>query len=251
MARFSVTAPDLNTLSLSNSDADDTEDLFASPSVPAIKQRPEQRPDTSDYQPPAHPLTTEEDQLAAHEASLRRELSSVRTMNQVISGVVDSLEKAKKNMDTVSATVSSAAALLTTWTRILSQTEHNQRLLLNPRWQGASQDIADEENEALLVRQEKERKEAEDARREEARAREKEEEERRKMADGPTFKGARGRGRGVGRGFGRARANGYVGVGGQGGVRGTAGVGATRPGRPGSGIGRGIGSGEGRARGPS
>ena len=246
-----VTAPDLNALSLSNSDADDTEDLFASPSVPTIKRRPEQRPDTSKSQPPAHPLDTEEDRLAAHEASLRRELSSVRTMNQVISGVVSSLEKAKRNMDTVSATVSSASALLTTWTRILSQTEHNQRLLLNPRWQGASQDIADGENEALLVLQEKERREAEEARREEARAREKEEEERRRIADGPTSKGVRARGRGVGRGMGRAGANGYVGVGGQGGVRGTAGVGGTRPGRAGSGIGRGIGSGGGRVRGPS
>ncbi len=251
MARNGVTPPDLNSLSLSDSDADDTEDLFASPSVPTKKRRPEQHAENSSSRPPAPPPDTEQDHLAAHEASLRRELSSVRTMNEVISGVVDSLEKAKSNMETVSATVSNASTLLTTWTRILSQTEHNQRLILNPRWQGASQDIADVENEVLLRRQEKERREAEEARREEARVREKEEEERRRMTEGPTTKGPRGRGRGLGRGVGRAGGNGYVGVGGQGGVRGTARAGGTTPGRAGSGIGRGVGSGRGRVRGPS
>lgn len=249
MAQDSVTPPDLNSLSISDSDAD-AEDLFASPSVPSKKRRLDQRPETSNPQPPAHPPDTEEDHLAAHEASLRRELSSVRTMNQVISGVVDSLERAKSNMETVSATVSNASTLLTTWTRILSQTEHNQRLILNPRWQGASQDIADGENEVLLRRQEKERREAEEARREEIRVREREEEESRRLTEGTTTKGPRGRGRGVGRGVGRAGANGYVGVGGQGGVRGTAKAGGTTPGRAGSGIGRGIGTGRGRARGP-
>lgn len=250
MARNGVTPPDLKSLSLSDSDAD-TEDLFATPSVPTKKRRPEQRPETSSAQHPAHSTDTEQDHLAAHEAALRRELSSVRSMNQVISGVVDSLEKAKSNMETVSATVSNASTLLTTWTRILSQTEHNQRLILNPQWQGASQDITDGENEVVRMRQEKERREAEEARREEAKVREREEEERRRMTEGPTTKGPRGRGRGVGRGVGRAGGNGYVGVGGQGGVRGTARAGGTTPGRAGSGIGRGTGSGRGRARGPS
>ena len=243
MPLIAVTPPDLN--SLSNSDA---EDVFASPSN---EPRPEQRPETLDAQPPAHPPDIEEDHLAAHETCLRRELSSVRTMNQIISGVVDSLEKAKNNIETVSATVSNASTLLTTWTRILSQTEYNQRLILNPRWQGASQDIADGENEVLLRQQEKERKEADEAKREEARVREKEEEERRRLTERPTTRGSRGRGRGVGRGVDRAGANGYVGVGGQGGVRGTARVGGTTPGRAGSGIGRGVGSGRGRVRGPS
>lgn len=250
MARNSVTPLDLKSLSLSDSDAD-TEDLFASPSVPAKNRRPEQHPETSSAQHPVHSTNNEQDRSAAHEEALRRELSSVRSMNQVILGVVDSLEKAKSNMETVSATVSNASTLLTTWTRILSQTEHNQRLILNPRWQGASQDIADGENEVLLMRQEKERREVEETRREEARIREKEEEERRRMTEGPTSKGPRGRGRGVGRGAGRAGINGYVGVGGQGGVRGTSRAGGTTPGRAGSGIGRGIGSGRGRARGPS
>ena len=251
MAQDNFTPPGLDSLSISDSDADaDAEDLFASPSVPSKKKRFDTRHETSNPQPPAHPPDTKEDHLAAHEASLRRELSSVRTMNQVISGVVDSLERAKSNMETVSATVSNASTLLTTWTRILSQTEHNQRLILNPQWRGASQDIADGENEVLLRQQEKERREAEEAKREEIRVREREEEESRRLTEGTTTKGPRGRGRGVGRGVGRAGVNGYVGVGGQGGVRGTARAGGTTPGRAGSGIGRGIGSGRGRARGP-
>ena len=250
MARDDTTPLDLNSLSLSDSDDNDTEDLFASPSMPTKRRKREQRPETSNPQHSASPSNTKDD-LAAHEASLRQELSSIRTMNQVISGVVNSLEKVKSNMETVSATVSNASNLLTTWTRILSQTEHNQRLILNPQWQGASQDVADGENELLLRRQEKERREAEEARREEARARERDEAERRRMTEGPTTKGPRGRGRGVGRGVGRAGGNGYVGVGGHGGVRGTARAGGTVPGRTGSGIGRGIGTGRGRARGPS
>lgn len=166
-------------------------------------------------------------------------------MNQVVSGVVESLEKAKSNMETVSATVTNASTLLTTWTRILSQTEHNQRLILNPNWQGASQDIADGENEETLRRQEKERVREEEIRKEEAKEREREKEERRRMTEGTT-KGPRGRGRGVGRGVGRGAGSGYVGVGGQGGVRGTARGGATTPRRVGTGIGRGLTSGRSR-----
>ena len=249
MTPVGVTPADLNSLSLSYSDAEDTEDLFASPSMLTKARRPQQPPEDLKFQPPVDPPDTEEGHTAAHEASLRRELASVRSMNQVISGVVDSLEKAKTNMETVSATVFNASNLLTTWTRILSQTEHNQRLILNSRWQGASQDIADGENEVLLRRQEKERREAEEASREEAR--EKEEEERRRMTEGATTKGPRGRGRGVGRAVGRAAGNEYVGVGGQGGVRGTARAGGATPGRVGSGSRRSMGSGRGRLRGPS
>ena len=248
MAQNGTTPENLDSLSLSDTELDDTEDLFASPSVPSKKPKAAQTPEAAQTQRPAQPPDTEEETLAAHEASLRRELSSLRTMNQVISGVVESLEKAKRNMDTVSATVNNASTLLTTWTRILSQTEHNQRLILNPNWQGASQDIADGENEEIIRRQEKERRREEEIRREEAREREREEEERRRMTEGAT-KGSRGRGRGVGRGVGRGASSGYVGVGGQGGVRGTARGAATTPRRVATGIGRGLTSGRGRGRG--
>ncbi|KAL6718930.1 hypothetical protein ACLMJK_003165 [Lecanora helva] len=238
--------PNLDSLSLSDTELEDTEDLFASPSVAPKKQKSTQRSDPAQNQTSAPPPETEEDALIAHENSLRRELTSLRTMNQVVSGVIESLEKAKSNMEAVSATVSNASTLLNTWTRILSQTEHNQRLLLNPRWQGASRDITDGENEEILRRQEQERKEAEDIRRAEAREREKEEEERRRMTEGASSKGPRGLGRGRGsvRGSTRSGGHGYVGVGGQGGVRGTSSRGSSISGRghvPGRGTVRGRG----------
>ncbi|MCJ1277391.1 hypothetical protein MMC21_005203 [Puttea exsequens] len=244
-----TTPPNLDSLSLSDTELDDeTEDLFASPSVPPKNSKGSQQANQQQTESPAAPSDSEEDPLAAHEASLQRELSSLRNMNQVISGVVESLEKAKSNMDRVSATVSNASTLLTTWTRILSQTEHNQRLILNSHWQGATQDIADGENEDTLRRQEKERRQVEEQRREEAREREREEEERRRLTESTTSKGTRGRGRGAGRGVGKGTSSNYVGVGGQGGVRGTA-RGGSSTGRPGSGIGRGVAAGRSRGRG--
>lgn len=241
--------PNLDSLSLSDTDLNDTEDLFASPSVPSRKPKAVQHPESSRKNPshnaPPPPPETSEDALAAHEQSLKRELSSLRTMNQVVSGVVESLEKAKSNMEVVSATVTNASELLTTWTRNLSQTEHNQRLILNSKWQGASQDIADGENEEVLKRQEKERRDAEEVRRAEAREGEKEEEERRRMTEAAPSKGQRGRARGTGRGMSRPGAGGYVGVGGQGGVRGTTSKGIPTPGR-GSALGRGAARGRGR-----
>lgn len=104
-------------------------------------------------------------------------------------------------IQTVSSTVNDASALLNTWTRILSQTEYNQHLILDPSWRGASQDIADMENDSILKQQEKERRELEEAQRREARARKTEDEERRKAESvgGKTPRGGRGRGRATSR----------------------------------------------------
>ena len=235
-----------DSLSFSDTEADDTEDLFASPSQkrPQYVQKSSSQKHVPAQAPPAPP-DSQEEILAAHEENLRRELGSLRSMNTVISGINASLEKAKSNMETVSSTVNNASTLLTTWTRILSQTEHNQRLILNPSWQGASQDIADGENEELLRRQEKERKEVEEERRAKLREVEREEEERRRTIE--AGKGSKGRG---GKVVGRrdTRGRGYVGVGGQGGVRGTARGGSTA-GRSSSGIGRGFSGNRGVAKG--
>ena len=222
MARNSPTPTNLESLSLSDSEANDAEDLFASPSVHNGKTKTAQSPESSQLQSP--PLAeSEEITSVTHEANLRRELTTLRTMNQVVAGVVESLEKARVNLNAVSATVSNAYTLLTTWTRILSQTEHNQRLILSSQWHGSSQDIADGENEELLRRQEKERKEAEIIQRTEAREREKEEEERRRVTEGSTINAPRAKGRSRGTGqLGRAGSTSYVGVGGHGGVRGTS-----------------------------
>ncbi|KAG9882768.1 hypothetical protein KCV02_g19796, partial [Aureobasidium melanogenum] len=116
---------------------------------------------------PSKPSAPRPETSESREAALRKELESVRQINKVIEDVVTSLEKAKGNMDNVNRTVHSASTLLDTWTRILSQTEHNQRLLLNPNWQGATQDLQDIENESFVRQQQAERRAAEEqARRE-------------------------------------------------------------------------------------
>ncbi|KAJ4350114.1 uncharacterized protein N0V89_008735 [Didymosphaeria variabile] len=164
------------------------------------------------------------------EAALRKELESVRNVNKVIEGVVESLQKARNNMDT--------------WTRILSQTEHNQRLILNPQWQGATQDLVDIQEEAVQKQQAAERRAAEDHARREAAAR-KSEDDRRK-AEATVKPGARGRGRGGVRSRGASTSStGHVGVGGQTG-RGGLNRSISTSNRAGSGIGRGL---RGRGRG--
>ncbi|EOD48646.1 putative dash complex subunit duo1 protein [Neofusicoccum parvum UCRNP2] len=142
-------------------------DAGASPSASPSRPKPQRA--ESRY-------TTEE----ARDAALRRELDQVRGVNKVIEDVIESLEKAKNNMDTVNRTVTSASTLLQTWTRILSTTEHNQRLILDPNWQGATQDLAEIEADTIAQRQAVERREREELLRREAAARKADEEERRR-----------------------------------------------------------------------
>ncbi|CAG8961242.1 hypothetical protein HYFRA_00013298 [Hymenoscyphus fraxineus] len=237
-----MSTPDIGKLDLSDSDT--TEDLFASPSkVSKPRQKSVSKPaDNNNASTQRNNGESKYDAEQAREASLRKELESVRSINEVIEGVVSSLECARGNMDTVSRTVTSASTLLNTWIRILSQTEHNQRLILNPNWKGASQDIVDMENETVLKAQAAERRAAEEERRREDARRRAEEEERSRQA-GTTTRGTRGtRGRGragraVSSGYG---SSGYV----AGGPRGSS-----NTTRSGSGIGRGTGSVRGR-RGP-
>ncbi|KAF2424269.1 hypothetical protein EJ08DRAFT_737193 [Tothia fuscella] len=243
--------PDLEKYNLSDSD----DHLFDTPAqhkgkntvnMPANgkptdpTQQSKSRPEESRYDA--------EEAEKLRDVALRQELANVRKINEVIEGVVESLEKAKSNMDTVSRTVTSASTLLQTWTRILSQTEHNQRLILNPAWQGATQDLADIEAEESNRQRDAQRREAEERHRREAAARRAEEEERRKAAAAASrgTKGARGRVRGSTRG---GASSGYVGIGGQSGRGGSTSryttSGTTRT-RTGTGIGRGVrGSGRG------
>jgi hypothetical protein len=142
---------------------------------------------------------------------------------------------------TVSKTVENASTLLNTWTRMLSQTEHNQRLILNPNWKGATQDLAEVENEAQRKQQEAERRAAELERRREEARRKAEDEERQKLvapstSRGPSTRGSRvGRGRGIGRG----PSSGYGSSSGYGADTTSSSIGS---GRGTSGIGRGFGS---------
>ncbi|KAL8763748.1 MAG: hypothetical protein Q9184_000540 [Pyrenodesmia sp. 2 TL-2023] len=177
---------------------DETEALVASPSrpegpKPGKADAPKQATEQQSWKWEEREVNDEE----ARGAALGKELTGIRNINQVIEGAIDCLERAGGNMDTVSHTVTDASALLNTWTRILSQTEHNQRLILDPSWQGASQDIAHMENESALKQQEKERRELEEAQKREARARKAEQDERGRAetAGAKTPRGGRGRGR--------------------------------------------------------
>lgn len=148
---------------------DDEEDVFASPGSGANNQKPARTESRHDLD-------------EARDARLQAELERVREVNKVIEGVTASLEKAKSNMGTVHQTVNNASTLLATWTRILGQTEHNQRLILNPQWQGATQDMEELENEEIRRQAELERRAVEEQRRREEAQRKAEEEERKKAA---------------------------------------------------------------------
>lgn len=238
-------------LNLSDPDID-AKDLFASPSS-ARKKPVQQKAPTAPSQPLTDSKAESED---AREASLRRELAGIRNINEVIEGVVDSLAQAKGNLDvcsirtylafyaysslqTISRTVNNASSLLNIWMRILSQTEHNQRLVLNPSWRGATQDLSDMENERLQRRQEKERRLVEEVQKREAAMRKAAEDVKRRdeIASGRRGRGTTSRGRGTG----------STTTGGQS-VRGIRRGGGLIPGRGSSGIGRGF---SGRSRGPS
>ncbi|KAJ4266393.1 hypothetical protein NW762_004377 [Fusarium torreyae] len=137
--------------------------------------------------------TQERPEPIDHETALRKELEGVRSINESIEGVIATLERVGGNMNTVSNTVNNASVLLNTWTRILSQTEHNQRLILDPGWKGATEDVAEQEAEAIQRQQAAERRAAEEEeRREQLRLRREEEEERRRLAASAPARGPRG-----------------------------------------------------------
>ncbi|KAJ5722580.1 hypothetical protein N7488_000615 [Penicillium malachiteum] len=196
-------AEEMDRLQLSD---EDTEDLWDSPSKRGTHKK--FTPRQSDEPPAAEPRQSHDagktlfDQQDAREAALRNELQSVRNINEVLEGLLGSIDRAKGNMETVSKTVTSASTLLNTWTRILSQTEHNQRLILNRNWQGATQDVADMENEAIQRQQAAERREQVLQQQREAAARKAEEDALRRTQ---STRGARGTTRGTVRSTGLGR----------------------------------------------
>lgn len=89
--------PDIDLLSLSDSDSDDP---FAQ--TPAPKKSSKGAQDrTGDAKGTGKPRGEESHYTAeeAREQMLRQELESVRNVNRVIEGVVESLQKARDNMD--------------------------------------------------------------------------------------------------------------------------------------------------------
>ena len=93
--------PNIETLDLSEPD---TQDLFASPS--RSNKKAAVNVDSKDAPAASAAITpkiwngeSRYDNEEAREASLRRELQSVRSINRIIEGVVESLERAKGNME--------------------------------------------------------------------------------------------------------------------------------------------------------
>lgn len=92
-----MSTPDIGKLDLSDSDP---EDLFASPSkVSKPRQKSVSKPAESNNASTQRSGESKYDAEQAREAALRRELESVRSINEVIEGVVTSLECAQGNMD--------------------------------------------------------------------------------------------------------------------------------------------------------
>jgi hypothetical protein len=107
--RSSMATPDTGKLALS--DSSDTEDLFASPSRPSKQTKPaDSRP--SDRTGAANSRSgngvSRYNTEQTRNALLQKELESVRGINQVIEGVVSSLECAKGNMDVSLSLIDSA-----------------------------------------------------------------------------------------------------------------------------------------------
>jgi hypothetical protein len=91
-----MATPDIGKLDLSDSD---TEDLFASPSrASKPKQKSSPKSESSNVLPQRN-AESKYDAEQARDAALRKELESVRSINEVIEGVVSSLDAAKGNMD--------------------------------------------------------------------------------------------------------------------------------------------------------
>ena len=232
--------PDAGRLSLED---EDVEDLFASPSDSGTTgtQKPTPTSATSSAQK-RHSSRSRQQEADARDARLRAEVERVREVNTTISGVIASLTKAGENMETVNGTVANASTLLATWTRILSLTEFNQRLVLDSQWQGATRDVEEAESEDARRLQEAERRVVEEQRRREEVLRRAEEEERRRAE-------AVAAPRGGGKTRGTRGGRGYAGVtGGQAGRgRGSTGASARGGSAAGGGLGR-TNSTRGRAR---
>ncbi|KZZ91439.1 DASH complex, subunit Duo1 [Moelleriella libera RCEF 2490] len=158
--------------------------LTARPKTPKTPKTPKLRSTPSGRAPQSDSRSRED--------VLRKELEGVRQVNESIEGLLATLGRAGGNMQIVAQTVANASTLLQTWTRMLSQTEHNQRLLLHPDWKGATEDLAEQEAEAIERQRAAERQAVEEEqRREDLRRRREEEETARRLAPS-TSRGVRG-----------------------------------------------------------
>ncbi|KAK4686002.1 hypothetical protein P7C73_g4128, partial [Tremellales sp. Uapishka_1] len=140
---------------------------------------------------------------------LRESLYELRSMNEVFEGVLGALEAARGHNERLAVRVSQTSALLDEYTRLLGQTEHSRRLIMNPLWTGAEDDAA-----AILAEEEAKQAAALAAQEEAERARRRVEEKERENERAKSVResevqrgagGSRGRVMGAGTGTGRGR----------------------------------------------
>ncbi|EMR10845.1 hypothetical protein PNEG_00991 [Pneumocystis murina B123] len=91
--------------------------------------------------------------MSERDSMLLQELNGVKNLNKVIEKVICGLLKVQEDMEHVDKTVKDVDKLLEKWIKILNQTEHTQRLILNKKWHGATKDILDAENELLKMKE--------------------------------------------------------------------------------------------------
>ena len=94
---YEMDPPNLGALDLSDSD---TDALFDTPAVRKAKKKIKDEVDAGDTAASGKARAKESHYTAeeAREGALRRELESIRNVNKVIEGVIESLQKAKDNM---------------------------------------------------------------------------------------------------------------------------------------------------------
>lgn len=136
----------------------------------------------SENNPSDQDITPEERQQ-----TLEAELEQVRQTNDVMEGMNEAIEKAENDLDVVLNTVQTTDKLLDMWVKILSQTEHTQKLLFDSNWQGLTRDdeLQAEREAALARKQEQDRILREKRQQQDAIRRKKEEEinERRRLKE--------------------------------------------------------------------
>ncbi|PHH74991.1 hypothetical protein CDD80_2714 [Ophiocordyceps camponoti-rufipedis] len=217
-------------------DEDSLDDVWASPTQVVPSDARPKTPKTPGT--PKTPSADRQPEPVDRDAALQRELEGVRGINKSIEAVLATLSRSGDNMEVVSKTVSNASSLLNTWTRILSQTEHNQRLILHPSWKGATEDLVEQETEALEKQRQAERKAAEEEQKlQELRRRREEDEDKRRLGVSSSSRGVRG----------SSRTRGTTGRGAAGTRGGTSSTYRSDTTRPGTQSGRGPLSSRGRA----
>lgn len=118
---------------------------------------------------------------------LEVELHTVQMYNQLIEGIVSTIGHAEHNVESMLEATRRADALLNAWVKILSYTEHAQKLLHDPQWQGISKDNELQAEREKLLEQKRAKERAEKERREREAAamaqRQKQVQERRRLQD--------------------------------------------------------------------